>query len=75
MDHLASLSAIILDAALKATAVLVLAWAGSLLLKRRSAAARHLVRGLAMAAIVLLPFSGLLPAWHLRGLPLRSRLR
>jgi beta-lactamase regulating signal transducer with metallopeptidase domain len=69
MDRLASLSAIILDATLKATTLLLVAWAVSLLLKHRSAASRHLLRAFVLAALLLLPFSGLLPGWHMRGIP------
>jgi beta-lactamase regulating signal transducer with metallopeptidase domain len=69
MDRLASFSAIILDAALKATLLLALAWAGGLLLKHRSAAARHMVRAFILVALLLLPFSGLLPGWRVRGIP------
>src|SRR5262249_20075857 len=69
MNHLASLSTTILDSALKATALLALAWAGGFLLKDRSAAARHMLRAFVLAALLLLPFSGLLPAWRVRGIP------
>jgi beta-lactamase regulating signal transducer with metallopeptidase domain len=69
MDHLASFSAIILDSALKATVLLALAWAGGLALKNESAAARHAVRASVLGALLLLPFSRLLPAWHVRGIP------
>ncbi|HTQ53519.1 MAG TPA: TonB family protein [Bryobacteraceae bacterium] len=43
-------------AAAKSTAVLAVAWLASILLRRRSAAARHLVWTAALAAILLLPF-------------------
>jgi beta-lactamase regulating signal transducer with metallopeptidase domain len=69
MDHLASFSAIILDSALKATVLLALAWAGGLALKNHSAAARHAVRASVLSALLLLPFSRLLPAWHVKGMP------
>lgn len=69
MEHLAWVSAIILDTALKATVLLALAWAGGWMLKNRSAAARHMVRAFVLAALLLLPFSALLPGWHVPGIP------
>ncbi|HEY6273871.1 MAG TPA: M56 family metallopeptidase, partial [Terriglobales bacterium] len=69
MPHLSSLPAIILDTALKATVLLALAWASGALLEKRSAAARHLVRALFLATLLMLPFSGFLPGWHVRGIP------
>src|SRR5947209_5596192 len=69
MDQLASLSAIIVDAAVKATLLLALAWAACAILKNRSAATRHAVRALVMSAVLLLPLSGFLPGWHVSGLP------
>src|SRR5438270_7985415 len=63
-------SAIILDTSVKATLLLALAWSATLILKKRSAATRHLVRVFALAALLLLPFSALLlPAWHVKGVP------
>jgi beta-lactamase regulating signal transducer with metallopeptidase domain len=62
--------AIILDTLLKATLLLGLAWGATLMLKRRSASMRHMVRFFALAALLLLPLSVLLlPAWHVKGIP------
>src|SRR5947209_3856068 len=62
--------ALILDAILKATLLLALAWGATLLLRNRSAATRHLVRVFTLAALLLLPVSVfLLPAWHVKGVP------
>jgi beta-lactamase regulating signal transducer with metallopeptidase domain len=62
--------AIILDTLLKATLLLVLAWGATVILKRRSASTRHLVRAFALAGLLLLPLSVLLlPAWHVKGVP------
>lgn len=47
---------IFIGAALKSTAVLGLAWLSALLLRKRSAAARHLVWTAAAAAVLALPF-------------------
>src|SRR5262245_54594662 len=55
------ISAIILDTILKATVLLGLAWGAALVLKKRSAATRHMVRAFTLAALLLLPFSVLLP--------------
>jgi len=64
------ISALILDTFLKATVLLVLAWAGAVLLKTRAAATLHLVRACALAALLLLPVSVVfLPAWHVKGIP------
>ena len=64
------ISAIILGTVVKATLLLALAWGATLLLKRRSAAARHMVQACALAGLLLLPFSALvLPAWHIKGIP------
>jgi beta-lactamase regulating signal transducer with metallopeptidase domain len=47
------------------TAVLGAAWAGTALMRRSSAARRHLVWCVALGAVLLLPgLSVLLPAWH-----------
>src|SRR5947209_4358153 len=68
--HTAPSLAIILDILIKATLLLTLAWGAALLLKNRSAAIQHMVRAFALAALLLLPFSGmLLPAWHVKGIP------
>src|SRR6185312_4984114 len=51
------------EAALKSTVVLGAAWATALLLRRRSAAVRHLVWSMAFLALITLPFLSLaLPA-------------
>ena len=56
---------ILLDAALKSALVLVLAWLAVTLMRQTSAAARHLVWFLAVAALLLLPIlSWALPGWH-----------
>lgn len=63
-------ASILLDAVLKSTVVLSLAWIAGLLLKNHSAASRHLMRAIALTACMLLPLlSLLLPAWHVRGWP------
>jgi len=70
MTLLNAFSAIVLDTALKATVLLLVAWGGVLILKNRSAALRHAVLAFAVAALLLLPFSSVvLPAWHVRGIP------
>lgn len=57
------------NVALKSTAILAAAWLGTLCLRRRSAAARHLVWTGAAAAIVALPLLAVaLPALHLPSL-------
>src|SRR5689334_272792 len=59
-----------LDVALKSTVVCLLASFAALLLRKRSAASRHLLRLFAMLGLLLLPFSmWLLPSWHIAGLP------
>lgn len=66
----------ILDTVVKATLLLTLAWGATLILKKRSAATQHMVRTFALAALLLLPFSGiLLPAWHVKGIPQYPRSR
>src|SRR5438270_12670693 len=70
MPTATQISAIILDTIVKATLLLALAWNATLILKKHSAATRHLVRVFALAALLLLPFSALLlPAWHVKGIP------
>ncbi len=60
-----ALFAMCINTALKSTAVLGAAWLVTLLLRRRSAAARHLVWTGAAAAIVALPLLAIaLPAMH-----------
>lgn len=57
----------LLDIAVKSTAVLLLAWAASLSLRRGSAALRHLVWATSLAALLALPLlSRVLPTWNLQ---------
>ena len=75
MNSLAAVSSIFIALAIKTTLVLFLGWCGALLLKRSSAASRHMLLAFAVIAVLLLPFSAFLPQWHVRGLPdLTSRL-
>lgn len=54
------------DAALKSSIILMAAWAATLVMRRASAAMRHLVWALAVCAILTLPLlSGLLPKWRI----------
>src|SRR6185312_8593649 len=69
MNTFAAISSIVVAMAVKATLVLFLAWCGALLLKRLSAAARHMLLAFAVVAVLLLPFSAFLPQWHVRGIP------
>src|SRR6266568_812801 len=56
---------ILASAALKGTVVLSAAWLMAMMLKRRSAAVRHLVWTAASAAVLALPFLSVgLPAWR-----------
>ena len=72
--HAPSVSAIILDTLIKATLLLAMAGVAALVLKKRSAAARHMVQACALFALLLLPFSVMmLPAWHVKGVPGFSR--
>jgi TonB family protein len=65
----AALFSLFVNAALKSTAILALAWLASRLLRRNSAAARHLVWTAAAAALLALPLLTVgLPALHLPGL-------
>jgi beta-lactamase regulating signal transducer with metallopeptidase domain len=76
MSTLTSLFAILVDATLKATLVLCLAWVAGRALKTRSAAARHLVRQWALGAALMLPLLSLvLPVWQVRGIPERLMAR
>lgn len=71
---LAALFAALVDAALKGSLVLLAALAATRLMKRRSAAARHLVWVVALASMLALPLvSRMLPAW--RVLPVPAPLR
>src|SRR5690349_412785 len=64
------ISAIILDTLLKATLLLALAWGAAAILKKRSAATRHMVRSITLAALLALPFLVIfMPAWQVKGLP------
>jgi TonB family protein len=64
----AALFSLLVNAALKSTAVLALAWLAAFLLRHQSAASRHLVWTGAAAAIIGLPvLSAVLPGLHLRG--------
>ena len=68
--HAPSVSAVILDTLIKATLLLAMAGGAALVLKRRSAATRHMVQASALFALLLLPFSVVfLPAWHVKGAP------
>jgi len=59
--------ALLLDAALKGTSLLLLSGALVLALRRASAATRHLVWSLGLFAMLALPLCSLiLPAWHVR---------
>jgi len=69
MNTFAAISSIVVAMAVKATLVLFLAWCGALLLKRLSAAARHMLLAFAVIAVLLLPFSAFLSQWHVRGIP------
>ena len=60
---------LLLDLTLKGVLILVVAGLTTLLLRRASAALRHLVWSLALCALLLVPvLSALLPAWHLTAL-------
>ncbi|HEY7405033.1 MAG TPA: M56 family metallopeptidase [Candidatus Angelobacter sp.] len=64
------ISAIILDTILKATVLLTLAAGAAFVLKKRSAATRHMVRSFTLVALLLLPLSVMvLPEWPVKGLP------
>jgi len=66
--------AVLVDAFIKGTLVLVAAGAVSVCLRRSSAASRRLVWSLGLAAVVLLPaFSLMLPAWQVPVLPSLTR--
>ena len=62
--------AILVDAIVKATVLLLVAGAGAWLLRRSSAALRHLVWALACGGVLVLPIaSAVLPNWRLGGWP------
>jgi beta-lactamase regulating signal transducer with metallopeptidase domain len=55
----------VMDTALRGTFILLAALAGTALMRRNSAAARHLVWLAALAALLLLPFArGVVPEWR-----------
>ncbi len=61
---------IAIDLAAKGLLVLAVALSAVALLRRRSAATRYLVWGMAMTCLLLLPLlGGLVPAWHAPILP------
>ena len=62
--------ALLADAFVKATVLLLLAAGGTLLLRRGPASLRHLVWTLACGGVLALPLaSALLPNWRLAGWP------
>src|SRR5207302_8268329 len=62
---LSASSLLLVDSAVKGTALLVLAASAALMLRRDSAATRHLVWLLAMVALLVVPvLSALLPQWR-----------
>lgn len=68
--QLAAAFAVLVDAALRGSLVLLAALAATRLMKRRSAAARHLVWVVALASMLALPLlSRVLPAWHVVPVP------
>lgn len=68
--QLAAAFAVLVDAALRGSLVLLAALATTRLMKRRSAAARHLVWVVALASMLALPLlSRVLPAWHVVPVP------
>ncbi len=66
----------LLEVAFKSTVILAVAWVVMLVLRHKSAALRHQVWSLALAAVLVLPFlSTALPAWRIpitNSLPLNS---
>ena len=70
MNILAPIFPAVVDAAVKATILLGLAWIAASLLKNHPAALRHMIRACALCGALLLPvLSSLGPAWHWRVLP------
>jgi len=68
--QLAALFAVLVDAALRGSVILVAALAATRLMKGRSAAARHLVWVVALASMLALPLlSRVLPAWRVVPVP------
>lgn len=66
---MASLPPFAMDALLKATVLLAIIFAGTVLLRRRSAAVRHLLWTLGIAGLVILPALTILVPFQLRVLP------
>lgn len=59
-------SVLLVDSAVKGTALLILSWIAAVMLRRDSAAARHLVWLLAIVALLAVPFlSAMLPQWQI----------
>ena len=68
--QLAALFAVLVDAALRGSVILLAALAATRLMKRRSAAARHLVWVVALASMLSLPLlARVLPAWRVVPIP------
>ncbi|HEX2188455.1 MAG TPA: M56 family metallopeptidase, partial [Longimicrobiaceae bacterium] len=68
-----ALAALLLDAALRGSVLLLLAWGATRLVRRAPAAARHLVWCAALGGVVLLPVLGaVVPRW--RVLPAAARV-
>src|ERR1700741_1524787 len=71
---LSAVAALLLDAGLKATFILLAALGATRLMRRWPAASRHLVWAVALAAVLALPALGrMMPEW--RALPIPSFLR
>lgn len=65
-----ALALLLLDASIKGSVLLLLAWAATRLIRRAPAAARHLVWSAALAGVVLLPLLGaVVPRWRVLPLP------
>ncbi|HYX52679.1 MAG TPA: M56 family metallopeptidase [Candidatus Limnocylindrales bacterium] len=68
--HPSSFTALILDTLIKGTLLLALTWCATLALRKRSAAARHMVHVFALGALLLLPaLVWVTPEWRIAGLP------
>lgn len=68
--QLASIFAVLADAAAKGTVILLVALGATHLMRRRSAAARHLVWVVALASMLALPLvTRVLPAWRVVPVP------
>jgi beta-lactamase regulating signal transducer with metallopeptidase domain len=56
---------VLVDSAVKGAVILAVAWGATLLMRRASAAMRHLVWGLSVVSLMILPgLSVVLPAWR-----------